>query len=162
MIRVFSAVSLLAIRPSFQKFLWPPSVTIRRFSSENESKNQDARVQPSEKKDAVENDLSPEKKSVSGSFTSHLEHETKHMEYTGPGQKDLSCSSVHFSSRSGVDSRADHFCFSDVLAHPVHPIDEVNNVEITHFEPRSIRDRLAWLLIRMIRFSFDVMSGFAG
>ncbi|KAL4433206.1 hypothetical protein ABPG74_010901 [Tetrahymena malaccensis] len=47
-----------------------------------------------------------------------------------------------------------------VLPHPIWTKEDVENVQITHFKPKNIGDRLSHYLIQSMRLGFDVMSGY--
>ncbi len=47
-----------------------------------------------------------------------------------------------------------------LLPHPIWSPEEVDNVEITHREPRNLTDRLALYTVLSLRRSFDLASGY--
>jgi hypothetical protein len=47
-----------------------------------------------------------------------------------------------------------------VLPHPIWNEEDVNGVQITHTEPETFRDKLAYWSVQFLRFNFDLFSGF--
>jgi hypothetical protein len=46
------------------------------------------------------------------------------------------------------------------LAHPIWDIKEAEKVKVTHREPRDITDRVAYIIMRFFRTTFDFFSGY--
>lgn len=44
--------------------------------------------------------------------------------------------------------------------HPIWNLKDAEKVEITHFEPKTIRDKFAYFAMRILRTSFDKLSGY--
>lgn len=47
-----------------------------------------------------------------------------------------------------------------VLAHPVYQPADLEKVKIVHFEPKTLGDRLAYIMVRFARRGFDLVSGY--
>ena len=44
--------------------------------------------------------------------------------------------------------------------HPIWNLKDAENVEITHFKPKTIRDRIAFYTMKLLRMSFDKLTGY--
>ena len=46
------------------------------------------------------------------------------------------------------------------LAHHIWNAKEAENIEITHVQPKGVRDWIAYSIVKMARLSFDLVSGY--
>lgn len=46
------------------------------------------------------------------------------------------------------------------MAHPVYSMSDIENIEVTHKTPENLRDKVALTLIRLMRGTFDVLTGY--
>ena len=46
------------------------------------------------------------------------------------------------------------------LAHPIWSLKEAENVEITHHKTETIRDKLAFSIMKALRVTFDMLSAY--
>ena len=44
------------------------------------------------------------------------------------------------------------------LAHPVYSIKDIKKVPVSHYQPKNMRDRLAYYMIKVVRSTFDFFS----
>ncbi|GAA6049836.1 hypothetical protein NBRC10513_001246 [Rhodotorula toruloides] len=47
-----------------------------------------------------------------------------------------------------------------VLSHPVYQREDLEKVQVVHFEPKTLGDRLAYMMVRFARRGFDLVSGY--
>ncbi|BGP09786.1 inducible alternative oxidase 2 [Rhodotorula toruloides] len=47
-----------------------------------------------------------------------------------------------------------------VLSHPVYQRADLEKVQVVHFEPKTLGDRLAYMMVRFARRGFDLVSGY--
>lgn len=44
------------------------------------------------------------------------------------------------------------------LAHPIYSIKDIKKVPISHYQPKNMRDRIAYYTIKVVRSTFDFFS----
>ena len=44
--------------------------------------------------------------------------------------------------------------------HPIWNLKDAENVEVTHFQPKTVRDKLAYYTMKLLRTTFDIVSGY--
>ena len=47
---------------------------------------------------------------------------------------------------------------SHKFPHPIWNLESAENVEVTHFKPTTVRDRIAYYMMKILRLSFDKLS----
>jgi hypothetical protein len=49
---------------------------------------------------------------------------------------------------------------SHKFPHPIWDLESAENVQVTHFKPTTVRDKIAYCMMRILRNSYDLLSGY--
>ncbi|XP_062519366.1 uncharacterized protein LOC134194459 isoform X2 [Corticium candelabrum] len=64
----------------------------------------------------------------------------------------------HFAAEKNEDANKSQG--STVFPHPIWSAEDVHSVKVTHTEPKTSSDKLAYWSVQLLRFNFDLFSGF--